>query len=138
MARHCNPRRQERWPFTSPDKASSLKPLISRNPGGPDSMAMSFHFSYRMRISRGADDSCLSTRWCSSMRHMPHCAYTIYGMSSCAGICDITSRMSSRSQRRGAALETVCLDAVVSHQMVRGHPDHDHREATWLRPKESG
>src|SRR5687767_5267756 len=44
-------------------------------------MAMSFHFSYRFRISRGVAESCLSTRRCSSMHHMPYCAYIIYGMS---------------------------------------------------------
>ena len=34
-------------------------PLIARNPGGPESRAMSFHFSYRFRISRGtAPESC--------------------------------------------------------------------------------
>ena len=27
---------------------------MSRRPGGPESRAMSFHFSYRFKISRGA------------------------------------------------------------------------------------
>jgi hypothetical protein len=58
------------------------------------------HFSYRLRISRGADDSCLSTRRCSSMRHMLHWAYTIYGMSSLVALCGITLSMSRAETRR--------------------------------------
>src|SRR5438132_7186041 len=42
---------------------------MSNSPIGPDSAATSFHFSYRLRISRGAFLSCLSNRRCSAIRH---------------------------------------------------------------------
>lgn len=90
ISRHCSPSRDERKPFHSPARASSWNPLIALKPGGPESLATSFHFSYRTSISRGtAVDSCLSTRRCSSMRHMPYCAYTIYGMSRALASCGI-------------------------------------------------
>jgi hypothetical protein len=42
---------------------------------------MSFHFSYLFRISFGIEATCLSTRRCSSMRHMLYNIYTIFNMS---------------------------------------------------------
>lgn len=82
MTRYFRPIRDERWSAHPPDKASSLNPFISRNPDGPEIRAMSFHFSYRFKTSRGAELSCLSTRRCSSIRHIPYCGYAKKDMSS--------------------------------------------------------
>jgi len=77
---------------------------------------MSFHFSYRLRISRGADASCLSTRRCSSIRHMPYCAYAIYDMSRPNWFCGITSAM--RRARKREALTGLALDRTVMRRFA--------------------
>jgi len=42
---------------------------MSRRPGGPESLAMSFHFSYRFKTSRGALLNWRSSRRCSRSSH---------------------------------------------------------------------
>src|SRR5256885_2366869 len=54
---------------------------MALSPGGPEIAAMSCHFSYRFRISKGAEANCLPSLRCSSMRHMPHNAEAKYSMS---------------------------------------------------------
>ena len=77
MTRYFNPNRDDRHPFHSPPRDSSWNPLIKRRPRGPETVIISFHFSYLLSISSGIELSCLATRRCSWMIHIPYKVYIL-------------------------------------------------------------
>ena len=87
--------RDDRYPCHSLRRTSSWKPLISLNPRGPEIIAMSFHFSYRLNTSRGTASISFSNPRCSSILHMPQSSHIQYGMSR-----NCISRHTERSNSR--------------------------------------